>query len=79
MALRLLLGQMAMCNSLLFPSMVGDDHAAGLLCYANVLRRSSGSPFISRSKADQRHDLAGLASFSASIYRRTASSNEMEK
>ena len=58
MALRLLLGRMVMCNSLLFPSMVGDDHAAGLLCYANVLRRSSGSPLISLRKADQRHDLA---------------------
>ena len=36
------------------------DHAAGLLCYANVIRRSSGSFFISLRKADQWHDLASL-------------------
>ena len=36
------------------------DHAAALLCYANVTRRSSGSFFTSLRKADQRHDLAGL-------------------
>ena len=36
------------------------DRATGLLCYANVLRRSSGSSLISLRKADQRRDLASL-------------------
>ena len=40
--------------------MLRVDHAPGLLCYANVIRRSSGSLFTSLRKADQRHDLAGL-------------------
>ena len=38
--------------------MLRGDHATGLLCYANVTRRSSVSFFISLRKADQRHDLA---------------------
>ena len=36
------------------------DHASGLLYYANVTRRSSGSFLISLRKADHWPDLAGL-------------------
>ena len=44
----------------LFALPLGWDKAAGLLYYAKVLGRPSGSPFISLRKADQRHDLASL-------------------